>query len=290
MVKLDVQPLDSANLASLKGIGDVIATKASHHEKSSSAKLEWDQIDRKADPWWKIKTLLVDSGDGIGSCHYCERSAAGEIEHVCPKSHYPELAFDFQNYVFSCGDCNRLKSDKWAVIDPVSNAITHLKRASKGTTSIAPTAGINLFLNLRIDDPLEFLHLDVETGKVVPIPGEVVGPIDLARATYTRDLLDLNSEKPRKSGSHKEKDAFMRARKGRAIELLRWAKDYDAKKQVDHSDPKLEALKAELIEKPYRMVWYQMVKQTTLPGSTSELIIELRSILERNTELKTLRP
>ena len=57
-----------------------------------------------------------------GHCAYCQSqtSAAyqGEVEHFQPKSLFPTLAYEWDNYFFSCKLCNGPKKDRWPVSPP----------------------------------------------------------------------------------------------------------------------------------------------------------------------------
>lgn len=288
MIKLDVKALDQNQVDELQEIADRYRTKLTHKERSDAAKAEWDSISRSNALWMAVKTCLVDAGDGVGSCHYCERSKSGEIEHIRPKNHYPNEAFDFANYVFSCGDCNRLKGDRWAVCEPGLDKPTHLRKTKKGVAPTEPPLGENLFLDLRTEDPLDFYYLDIDTGKVVDRP-DIKG-VALMKATYTRELLDLNSERSRKSNSDKEKDALLRARRNHARNLIRLVEDYSRKVGKGASPSELKALTNELTETPFRMVWYQMVKQTTLAVVVNDQIRQLKDLLDKHPELRALKP
>lgn len=56
-------------------------------------------------------------GDSFGKCIYCESKIShvyfGDIEHIKPKSKFPELEFDWNNLGYVCAKCNNEKSDKW---------------------------------------------------------------------------------------------------------------------------------------------------------------------------------
>lgn len=65
--------------------------------------------------WGRAKRSLAAMS--YQKCSYCEtpinaeRSAA--VEHFKPKSLFPSLAYDWENYFLGCGGCNGAKSDKW---------------------------------------------------------------------------------------------------------------------------------------------------------------------------------
>ncbi|WP_295435402.1 retron system putative HNH endonuclease [uncultured Thiodictyon sp.] len=50
-------------------------------------------------------------------CAYCESpinaERSGHVEHFRPKSLFPSLCYDWENYFLSCNGCNGQKSDKW---------------------------------------------------------------------------------------------------------------------------------------------------------------------------------
>src|SRR5437867_482026 len=41
-----------------------------------------------------------------GICNYCEQSEANDIEHIYPKTFFPESAFEWENYLLACKQCN----------------------------------------------------------------------------------------------------------------------------------------------------------------------------------------
>lgn len=60
-----------------------------------------------------------------GKCAFCEcHPAEGgfiQVEHFRPKSIYPDLTFDWENFLPICGQCNTSKSDHDTGIDPILN-------------------------------------------------------------------------------------------------------------------------------------------------------------------------
>lgn len=60
------------------------------------------------------KDWRQDLIDRIGnSCAYCNMNLndSPQVEHVSPKSSYPNLALSWDNMLLACGPCNRAKSD-----------------------------------------------------------------------------------------------------------------------------------------------------------------------------------
>lgn len=61
------------------------------------------------------KKALIDAS--YGKCMYCESYVLsvsfGEVEHIKPKSIFPNLEFDWNNLGFVCQRCNNSKNNKY---------------------------------------------------------------------------------------------------------------------------------------------------------------------------------
>jgi 5-methylcytosine-specific restriction endonuclease McrA len=61
----------------------------------------------------EIKEALLQ--ETHGKCIYCESKirhvSPGDIEHIKPKSLFPELCFAWTNLTLACSECNRCKLD-----------------------------------------------------------------------------------------------------------------------------------------------------------------------------------
>ncbi len=61
--------------------------------------------------------------NGPQRCMYCEESMATAIEHMRPRSSYPEATFVWENYLLACSTCNsKFKRDRYCegFLDPSS--------------------------------------------------------------------------------------------------------------------------------------------------------------------------
>ncbi len=60
-----------------------------------------------------------------GKCMYCESKISstyfGDIEHIKPKKHFPELEYVWTNLGYSCAICNNNKKDKFDKNNPFIN-------------------------------------------------------------------------------------------------------------------------------------------------------------------------
>jgi uncharacterized protein (TIGR02646 family) len=75
--------------------------------------------ERGPPPLWQQKKSLKESFAewAEGLCAYCQcpemSSGHGEVEHFKPKSLFPTLTYDLDNYFLSCKRCNLAKLDKF---------------------------------------------------------------------------------------------------------------------------------------------------------------------------------
>lgn len=105
----------------------------------------------------------------FGLCGYCEESCLGVADHFHPKSKFPELVYDWSNWVFACHrGCNTAKGEKWppgGYGDPCARS--------------------------RLARPENFFAFDTRTGAIKPKDG--LSPSRRKKAIQTRDDLDLNA-------------------------------------------------------------------------------------------------
>lgn len=105
----------------------------------------------------------------FGHCGYCEEISRGEIDHFRPKSRFPELVYEWSNWVFACHDCNSFKGEKWpsdGFVDPCARS--------------------------RIARPEIYFSFDTLTGEV--IPNEGITPGRRTRAMRMINDLRLNED------------------------------------------------------------------------------------------------
>ncbi|RZK36814.1 MAG: hypothetical protein EOO61_09825 [Hymenobacter sp.] len=124
------------------------------------------------------------------ACSYCEYSEGEDIEHVYPKSWFPDRTFSWDNYLLACKSCNTsFKSNGFAVFQPAgSTTLYHLTSQTPGQ----PPSTDSALLNPRAENPLDYLELDFLAGLAF-VPVANLSQRDQQRADYTRGLLHLNT-------------------------------------------------------------------------------------------------
>src|SRR5579872_181944 len=129
-----------------------------------------------------IRQTLGSMCAGPRRCMYCEDSAASEIEHFRPKTFYPDLAFAWLNYLYSCGPCNNIKRSQFRLLVDPPEYVDLVRR--RGDVLVEPRSGLAVLINPRQENPLQFMGLDlVDTFWFMPRQAE--GTVEHARADYT---------------------------------------------------------------------------------------------------------
>jgi uncharacterized protein (TIGR02646 family) len=118
-------------------------------------------------------------------CAYCEirlEELGEHIEHVMPKSQYPEKTFDYSNLVLSCLDSAILSQY------PDDERSRGHSVGKRDNTRFDP----NLFVSPLNPDCQRFFSYEL-TGEVEPHPA--LTPAEKTCAEYTIDLLNLNNRR-----------------------------------------------------------------------------------------------
>lgn len=115
------------------------ASWISHYrwEGSISDSDEAKQPKKPSDNYWlddDIRLPLIE--DFHNNCGYCgeslptpksidqqdkERASKGDVDHFLPKAIYPELVYEWTNYIWSCKPCNQLKKEFYSLNYPLLN-------------------------------------------------------------------------------------------------------------------------------------------------------------------------
>jgi uncharacterized protein (TIGR02646 family) len=190
---------------------------------------------------------LEEMCSGNRRCCYCEDSVADEVEHIKPKSLYPELTFTWSNYLYSCGPCNTQKNNKYALF--IAGTLTPVISSAS-----PPSPGDDVFINPRQDDPMDFLDLDLGqtiqdgTFQYLPRYNLPQNHRDYQRADYTINILGLN------------RDFLMEGRKNAALDFKARLYEYE-KEKPNLSPQELDQFKQDFQRHPYPSVWNHIKAQ-----------------------------
>ena len=221
-----------------------------------------------------IKDQLLDMGVGTEICNYCEQNEGTDIEHIKPKDWFPAKTFVWDNYLLACRTCNTdHKNNKIAVFDG--------NNARLDVQAEPPNDDI-LLINPRVEDPMDFLWLNIIRGVFVAHPDLAQEFRAIQKAEYTIELLGLNLRntliESRKSAARYYLDRLERyanikeANTFDAIEaatdpltVIARAQPLDVEKaQI------LENVKQSIISYAHPTVWRELVRQrANLPGTNA---------------------
>jgi 5-methylcytosine-specific restriction endonuclease McrA len=242
---------------------------ASYAEQIQQAKTKYENK-IKTVTFKNIRGTLETMCSGNRRCCYCEDSLADEVEHICPKSLYPELVFVWENYLYSCGPCNSKKNDNYAVI--VGNKVQPITK-KKNAPIVPPPAGKGVFINPRIENPLDFLELDLGddlldgTFLFQPRYGLTQNSINFQRAEYTIKILGLN------------RDYLVKGRRQGGLNYRSRLKEYQRDKDSLIDNQKQQFIK-DFKEMSYPTVWQEMKSQRQYIPSIDALIKAFPEILD----------
>ena len=195
MYKINQKNLGGTQQSKLDSLQQKINNEVSFTAKVNRAQALWGnkssaQEGRQA--FEEITQTLSDMCLSVKTCNYCEQNEANDIEHILPKSFFPEKAFVWENYLLACKQCNSgYKLDKCFVIDDDDN----LFLVERGTEPAHKTMA---FINPRTEDPNDFLLLNTQTW-TFEINSNLT-QTNQHKAEKTLEILQLNSRDYLKAG------------------------------------------------------------------------------------------
>ncbi len=223
---------------------DAAPDYAAQVEKAQAA---W-KSHRSTQPMTAVKALLAQMCCGGIRCVYCEDSRARDIEHIWPKSLYPERVFQWRNYLYACDRCNGNKGAQFAVFPASGGPLQVVSRVKGQVASARPLAGDPVFIDPRCEDPTRFIQLDlVDTFRLEPVPG--LADRDKQRAEYTRDKLALNDP------------GLCQERHSDYGNFLARLKEYLADRQDGAPAERLMRRRQALLKMRHQTVWFEMKRQ-----------------------------
>ncbi|MCC4296625.1 HNH endonuclease family protein [Aurantimonas coralicida] len=258
MLKIIARPLPASAHMTLHGLQALIDAEPDYASKVTAAGRAWDtktSTKAKAEAFRDVRQTLASMCLGPIRCAYCEDSLADEVEHIRPKTFFPEHVFAWENYLFACGPCNGPKGNRYGVV--ANGNVAEFVRTRKDPVT-PPPGGISALIDPRTEDPLDFLDLDLggttPDGIDVPatfdfLPKDTATEDARARAAFSIDVLGLNREVMRVA----RENAF-----GGFSARLR---EYVIEKQDGASDARLKELRDNLLSTPHLTVFAEIRRQ-----------------------------
>jgi 5-methylcytosine-specific restriction endonuclease McrA len=196
-----------------------------------------------------IKIKLTEMCSGARRCVYCEDSVGDEVEHIHPKDLFPNLCFDWDNYVYACGNCNGPKNNKFAIFRKDTGVLQNVN-PEKGVSASEPPIGEAVMINPRIENPLEYCMLDLtSTFKFVIIAKQ--GSKENQKADYTyNEVLRLN-----------DREFLRKARESAYGNYIARLYEYTDQKSKGAVKAKLDKMINGIKNEAHPTVWKEMQRQ-----------------------------
>ena len=247
MIQMTTLPLPNDAQAYLDDKQDVIDALPAYDERVAKGQALWKNKSRTH--FGKdggIRTTLIAMCVGARRCNYCEDAPADEVEHIRPKSLYPESVFRWENHLFACGLCNGPKNNQFAVF-AVNDEVVEVSR-KRDDPIVPPQVGDTVLISPRDENPLYFLILDLNTFRFVEDPRRSLK--EQSRATYTCKVLTLNT-----------RDYLPQAREEAYNTYLDSLQNYVNQKRDGASAAELAQKQKELESRQHPTVWHEMQRQ-----------------------------
>lgn len=182
------------HLQKLQGQIDALPT---YKAQVKEAKVLW-QNKKKTNPqkaaFNRVEKELQKLAIGANNyCNYCEANVGTTIEHIYPRGLFPNKTFVWENFLWTCKQCNgKHKISQFQIFkNPHTAEIINLV---KDYSFVRPPNEDAVFVNPRIENPLDYLQLDLESG-LFETKEKDSHTRAYQRAVYTIETLQLNTRK-----------------------------------------------------------------------------------------------
>jgi uncharacterized protein (TIGR02646 family) len=246
MIQLPNVTIPQVVLDKLKEYQDEIDVLPTFAEKIARAKSSFSSKNRRGHRTFDaVKAGLTEMCAGARRCVYCEDSVGDEVEHIRPKSFFPANCFDWNNYVYACGNCNSPKNNKFAIFRNDNGDFYEVNL----NVGIEPPIGKDAMINPRIENPMDYCILDLSgTFKFVVKPNLDINNKQKAEYTFLT-VLNLN-EPPRE---------FLRQAREEAYEDYKARLEkYNNEKNGNNNQAKLTKMIEGIKRKQHPTVWKEM--------------------------------
>ncbi len=244
MIRIRRRPLPSTTQTDLASYQRLVDDKPDYASQVTAAKVLFKRRNTPDDRVFaEVRGTLVFMCHGARRCMYCEDAPADEVEHFAPKDLFPELAFTWPNYLYSCGICNSPKSNKWGILPRGGSGVVDVARP-RNAAVVPPLSGAPALIDPSLVNPLRFLTMDLrDTFLIVPLPP--AGTSAHTRAEYTIDVLKLNKD-------------FLVASRATAFEAY---VSHLARAAQSTASKERKTVRAAIRNTPHPTVWAEMKRQ-----------------------------
>jgi len=188
MLKIIDKNISQESLEKLNNLQSQINILPSKINQKEKAEFMWQNRTNNS-TFVEIREILGKMCNGNERCCYCEDSHGHTIEHIFPKSLFPEKTFVWTNYLYVCSECNSAKNKCFPIFTNNLN-FEQAKIESIENYDI-------VLLNPRQDEPTNYFELDIiDTFQFVNSYESITK--EYIRAKQTLIILGLNIDNGKK--------------------------------------------------------------------------------------------
>jgi uncharacterized protein (TIGR02646 family) len=258
MLRLPDAPLPAAHDARLRAWQKAIDDLNDYRGEVEAAKRSFKSRNSKRNATFNgVRAVLTSMCSGARRCAYCEDSVADEVEHIRPKDLFPRQCFEWKNYVYACGPCNGPKNNQFAILRGRPLARVDVSRRPADPI-VAPPDGVQALIDPRVEDPMDFLFLDLKNTFAFT-PALRLNARDKLRAEYTIEVLRLN------------RDYLIDARRTAFGSYRARLEQYIQHQRAGAAVAQLQQFADELGRVHHRTVWKEMQRQQAMHPALANL-------------------
>lgn len=266
MIRLPDRDLTQRALETLARLQSEVDNLTAYEDRVQHAKALFKANNTRTSLTFReIRVVLDDICSSGRRCCYCEDSYADEVEHILPKDLYPERTFAWLNYLYACGPCNSPKGSRFAVIDQ-NGVLVEITRKHNDPV-VPPPHGYPALINPRIEDPLQYIELDL-IDTFMFLPNEDLEQVDYLRAGFTIQLLSLNI-----------REVLVQSRRTAYGSYRARLYEYRDKKALGSTQQELDVLVQGIKSMGQPTVWFEMKRQAVLIDELGDLFEEIPEAL-----------
>lgn len=197
MIKTNPTTIRRGILNHLKKLQGQIDALPTYKAQVKAAKVLW-QNKKKTNPqkaaFNRVEKELQKIAIGSNHyCNYCEANVGTTIEHIYPRGLFPNKTFVWENYLWTCKQCNgKHKVSQFQIFKNAHSA--EIIDLVKDYSFVRPSNEDAVFINPRLENPLDYLQIDLENGCFEPKENNT-NTRAYKRAAYTIETLQLNTRK-----------------------------------------------------------------------------------------------
>lgn len=249
-------------------------------KKTNAQKAAFNRVEKE------LQKIAIGSNN---YCNYCEANVGTTIEHIYPRGLFPNKTFIWENYLWACKQCNgKHKISQFQIFKNANSS--EIINLVKDYSFVRPLNQDAVFINPRVENPLDYLQLDLESG-LFQHKENNINTRAYKRASYTIETLQLNTRKGLVANRQKAYQnyqsllqQYINIQKSTSSEVLMaiFPLSNNAKKAPWEAQKQLASLELQttLINQAHPTVWKEMQRQVDSIPTLRELFQQVPKTLD----------